>query len=327
MQHIKICITGGAGFIGSHFAKLLRRKMGNNITVIVYDKLTYASDINRLNGTEVTIVEGDICSKSQFTEMLKRYEITHIVHFAAESHVDRSLKDVMPFVETNILGTSNIIECAAKFWLDTPEGFKGKKFIHISTDEVYGSILEDEKPADELSVLNPSNPYAATKAAADQLVIGKMNSEGFPALILRSSNVFGELQHPEKFIPKTLKSIKENTPIIVYGEGAQMRRWISVKTYSEIIWQLLNNPLVGEIINVPGEERFTNLELVCEMRQIYLKENKRESPEIQFIKDRLSHDFYYNISGEKLENWLLSNAINIQYGKMADFLLQEVKKG
>ena len=325
MQDYKICVTGGAGFIGSHFVKFLRNKLGNDVSIVVYDKLTYAADRLRLYGTNATIIEGDVCNGSLFLETLKKYEITHIVHFAAESHVDRSLKDDMPFIQTNILGTANVIECATQFWKNTPEGFNGKKLIHISTDEVYGSIKVEEEPANELSVLNPSNPYSATKAAADQLVIGKMRSDRLPCLILRSSNVFGGLQHTEKFIPKTMSAIKENTPVIVYGKGEQMRRWLDVETYSQIIWYLLESSVVGEIFNVPGKEAFSNIDLVKKMKQIYQDYSKKEVSEIQFTKDRKSHDFFYNISGEKLERWLMSVNKNVQYGKMEDFILREVK--
>lgn len=326
MLQYNICVTGGAGFIGSHFVNFVHKKMGEKAKIIVYDKLTYAADLSRIKGSDVIVVEGDICNASHFLETLRRYSITHIVNFAAESHVDRSLTDDMPFIQTNILGTANVIECATRFWSDASEGFRGKKLIHISTDEVYGSVLLEQLPATEQSVLNPSNPYAATKAAADQLVIGKMRSDGLPALILRSSNVFGKDQNPEKFIPKTFQAIKENKPIIVYGKGEQMRRWLDATTYSEIIWLLLSSPVVGEIFNIPGKEDFTNLELVQLIRAIYKEETKRESSEIQFTTDRKNHDFCYHISGEKLERWLVTLDKNIEYRKISDFIAREVKK-
>jgi dTDP-glucose 4,6-dehydratase len=300
------CVTGGAGFIGSNFVKYLDqlKKTGTQIgVVVVYDKLTYAADLSRLEGANYILVEGDVCNTSHFTEILSKYAITHVIHFAAESHVDRSIYDDMPFILTNILGTASVLEATAQHFRQTPIANSDKMFVQISTDEVYGSILENEKAADESTRLNPSNPYAATKAASDQLVISKMNNEGFPTLILRSSNNFGRFQHNEKLIPKVIDCLSKGTPIPIYGEGRQKRCWLSAQTYSEIIWSLIEASVVNEVINVRGKEIYSNLELVELIRRKYAKMKKLEISElsrIEYVSDRKYHDFFYHIDDSKL---------------------------
>ncbi|HAS74831.1 MAG TPA: dTDP-glucose 4,6-dehydratase [Clostridiales bacterium UBA8960] len=305
----RFCITGGAGFIGSHFVSYLHKLGKGHLklpveAIVIYDKLTYAADLNRLKDIDAIFVEGDVCNANHFTQVLKAYDITHILHFAAETHVDRSLNDDMPFVQTNILGTLSVLEAAAHVWSASPSGYDGKLLVHISTDEVYGPALEYEKPCDEKTVLKPSNPYSATKAAADQLVISKMLGENFPALIIRSSNNFGAHQHPEKLIPKVFECLKKNTPIPVYGEGMQRRCWISAKTLCEIIGILIESDSAGQIFNIRGKETLTNLELVHKIRSAFLEQHSIEDSEyapIAFVPDRRGHDFYYNIDDSKVK--------------------------
>ena len=312
-------ITGGAGFIGSHFVRMLSEK--RDCFIVVYDKLTYAADLTRLDGVRYTLVEGDVLNANHFAETLRKYDITHIVHFAAETHVDRSLSDDMPFVQTNILGMANVLEAASQVWRTRPDGFKDKRFVHISTDEVYGGATEASEPSDEKVALSPSNPYAATKAAADQLVIAKMNGEGFPALIIRSSNNFGWAQHPEKLIPKVLACLSSNSPIPVYGEGLQKRCWISAKTLCDIIDILIEKGEVGQIFNIKGMETYTNLELVKKIRRAYLEKYAIADPcyaEITFVEDRKGHDFFYNIEASKVAGLL---PVDFHYETMDDFLM------
>ncbi len=300
------CVTGGAGFIGSHFVRWLDHLKKTDPLIgelVVYDKLTYAADLSRLKHVDYTLIEGDICSKGDFSKMLMDYSITHIIHFAAESHVDRSIHDELPFIITNILGTATIMDAASQFWLHTIDGYNGKLFVHISTDEVYGAVLESEPAATEETLLRPSNPYAATKAASDQLVIGKMNGDSFPALIVRSSNNFGMGQNTEKFIPKVLDCLIKGHPIPIYGKGLQKRCWLSAQTYSEILWDLIEANVTDAIINVRGNETFTNLELVELMCQKYAQVQGCELSEvsqINYVKDRKNHDFFYHIDDSKL---------------------------
>ncbi len=300
------CVTGGAGFIGSYFVKWLDqiKKIDNQIgAIVVYDKLTYAADLSRLDGVSYTFEEGDVCNASHFADILTKYAITHVVHFAAESHVDRSIHDEMPFIQTNILGTASVLEATEQHFRQLADANFEKMYVHISTDEVYGSILESEKAADENTRLNPSNPYAATKAASDQLVISKMNCEGFPALILRSSNNFGLFQHREKLIPKVIDCLLKGEPIPIYGEGRQKRCWLSAQTYSEIIWSLIEANVAGQVINVRGKEIYSNLELVECIRHKYATLKGLDISEvsrIDYVSDRKHHDFFYNIDDSKL---------------------------
>lgn len=312
-------ITGGAGFIGSHFVRMLSEK--RDCFIVVYDKLTYAADLTRLVGVSYTLVEGDVLNANHFAETLRKYDITHIVHFAAETHVDRSLSDDMPFVQTNILGTASVLESASQVWRTSPDGFKDKRFVHISTDEVYGGSTEASEPSDEKAALSPSNPYAATKAAADQLVIAKMNGVGFPAIIIRSSNNFGGAQNPEKLIPKVLTCLASNLPIPVYGEGLQKRCWISAKTLCDIIDFLIEKGEVGQIFNIKGMETYTNLELVKKIRRAFLEKYAIADPcyaEITFVEDRKGHDFFYNIEASKVAGLL---PLDFHYETMDDFLM------
>ena len=319
------CITGGAGFIGSHFARLLSElKLRNSEIgeIVIYDKLTYAADLKRLVGLNVRVVEGDICNSNHFADVLNAFNITHIVHFAAESHVDRSISDELPFLQTNIIGTACVIESASQHFKKLDKDFSAPLFVHISTDEVYGEVLESATAATEETLLRPSNPYAATKAAADQLVIAKMRREDFPAIIVRSSNNFGKLQHPEKLIPKVIKCLNEGTPIPVYGLGAQKRCWLSANTFSEILLQLILSGIKGEIFNVCGKEVLSNLELVNKIQTVFAEKNElnlEAVSSIHFVEDRKCHDFFYHIDDSKLRSLLKGNA-QIEYETLETFL-------
>lgn len=319
------CITGGAGFIGSHFARLLsdRKKADDEIGVIViYDKLTYAADLNRLSGLDVHVIEGDICNSNHFSKTLNDYKITHIVHFAAESHVDRSLSDELPFLHTNILGTASVIDSAYQHFTGLGKEIQDALYVHISTDEVYGEILESSSAATEETILRPSNPYAATKAAADQLVIAKMRGGNFPSIIVRSSNNFGVLQHPEKLIPKVVQCLREGKPIPVYGQGEQMRCWLSANTFSDILLALISASTKGEIFNICGKEVLSNIELVNMIRISYAEKYGMTldtvSP-IRFVEERKCHDFFYHIDDSKLIR-TLAGTQEIEYESLTSFL-------
>jgi len=303
----RILVTGGAGFIGSHFVKKLCTYSSDfeqaGTQIVVYDKLTYAGDLKRLEGVPHIFVHGDICDGELLNAVLRKYGVTHVVHFAAESHVDRSIADQAPFMRTNVLGTEVLIETVDRFWRETG-GYEHRQFIHISTDEVYGSILQSEKPASETTPLNPMNPYAVSKAKADALVQHKIKRDHFPALILRSSNNYGLNQNAEKFIPRIINCLVNNHPIPVYGKGAQMRCWLSVEDYAEIICELIRLELIGEIFNVVGEETYSNIDMVMKIIEIFGQSVSRpieRQPEITFVPDRAQHDFYYHVDGSKLK--------------------------
>lgn len=297
-----ILVTGGAGFIGSYFVQALNCEKYEK--VIVYDAMTYSSDLNRLKDFEGPIVTGDIGDFEKMISTLREHEITHIVNFAAESHVDRSIEDVNPFLRTNVFGTVNLMEAASVYWLETENGYKDKLFVHISTDEVYGELRERDLPLDENEPLKPSNPYAASKAAADQFVIAKINGEGFPGMIVRSSNNFGLMQNDEKLIPKIVQCLKEGKDIPLYGNGQQKRCWLYVEDYCRILNELMAQKPIGEIYNVKGASSMSNLEVACKMRKAYatfVNLPVEAVSHIAFVDDRKTHDFFYNIDQSKLQ--------------------------
>tara|TARA_R100000664_G_C2756872_1_gene144870 strand:+ start:1585 stop:2484 length:900 start_codon:yes stop_codon:yes gene_type:complete len=276
---MKIIITGGLGFIGSRFVNLCLMK-GHNIKVV--DKLTYAADLNRITPSwrnRLEIIEKDI--KDITVTDLGDYDF--MVNFAAESHVDNSIEDGSPFIKSNVEGTFNLIECARK-------NKSLKKFIQISTDEVYGDILKGE--SDENHPLNPSSYYSATKTASDLLVKSASRTYGLPYIITRTCNNYGPGQHSEKFLPTIVRSINEGKEIPVYGDGLQVREWIYVDDNVNCIYQLMTTDVINSVYNIGSGEtqRYTNLDLISLIG---------ENVKYKFVKDRLGHDRRYALNSEK----------------------------
>jgi len=261
----RIIVTGGLGFIGSHFVNYINNN--TNHEVLIVDKITYAA--NRKNIQKNTpLLEKDICDVTP--EDLGEYD--YIVHFAAESHVDNSIKDGLPFVKTNVQGTFNLLEVARK-------NKKLIKFLHISTDEVYGDMddyknISDNYRANEGEKLNPSSYYSATKTASDLLVMSANRTFGLPYLITRTCNNYGENQHHEKFIPKIIHSIKNGLEVPVYGDGNQIREWIHADDNSKAIYNLLVSEKVNQIYNIGSWESYTNNEIIQMVGEIIGKEVK-----------------------------------------------------
>lgn len=272
----KIIVTGGAGFIGSRFVRLCLEK-GHAVQII--DKLTYASDVNRLPVTTgYTILEKDICDV--VPDDIKDFD--YIVNFAAETHVDNSIKDGKPFIRSNVEGVFNLIEQSRNVGI--------KKFIQISTDEVYGDILEGESK--ETDNLNPSSYYSATKASADMLVLSAYRTYGLPYIITRTCNNFGPGQHEEKFVPKIIKCLKNNLLIPVYTPGTQKREWIHVDDNCQAIYNIMMSDKINEIYNIGSKDRYTNLEIISKLD----KDNKAI---IELVEDRLGHDTRYALDSSK----------------------------
>lgn len=325
MKTFNLLVTGGAGFIGSHFVKHAR-KSGHFDTIVVFDKLTYAADLERLEDVTYTLEVGDVKDTRRLTEILIKYQIEYVIHFAAESHVDRSLADLSPFIETNIIGTASVIQAIRHY----QNSHTLKKFLHISTDEVYGSKLYEAVAATELEQLNPTNPYAATKAAADQLVIELMNEAICPTVIVRSSNVYGETQNKEKLIPKSLEAILQSQPVTLYGDGLNQRSWLYVEDYCQILLMLLLDFVTGEIFNLSGKETYTNQALIGQMQQCYQEIFNQQTLPIEYVKDREKHDVGYHISDEKLMRYLADRSSMISYKRTVDFFkdyMNEAKNG
>ena len=302
----KIIVTGGLGFIGSHFVNYILKN--TNDEVIIVDNETYASNRNNIHG-DVKIIKKDICDITP--EDLGEYD--YIVHFAAESHVDNSIKNGLPFVKTNVQGTFNMVEVAKK-------NNTLKKFLHISTDEVYGDMIEhniENHSANELDNLKPSSYYSATKASSDLIVMSANRTFGLPYLITRTCNNYGENQHIEKFIPKIIHSIKNNQTIPVYGDGKQIREWIHADDNAKAIYTLLISDEINTIYNIGSEERYTNIETLNMIFELLGKEAKFE-----FVKDRLGHDKKYSLDSSKYKNKLGS----IQTIKFKDWLKTQINE-
>jgi len=281
---MRIVVTGGMGFIGSSFVNLLGRKLPT-AQVVVVDKMTYAANPNNLK-TQVTLIKEDICDVT--VEDLGDYD--YLVHFAAESHVDNSIKDGRPFIRTNVEGTFNLIECAR-------QNKNLKKFIHISTDEVYGDMndIDTLAEAHEKYPLHGSSYYSASKAASDLLVEAAGRTFGLPYLITRTCNNYGAHQNAEKFIPKIIQSIKEDKTIPVYGDGRQVREWIDVEDNVQLIYELMLSDQLNEVYNIGSGERYENIEIVNMIGEMLGK-----TPRFEYVTDRLGHDRRYALNSTKV---------------------------
>jgi dTDP-glucose 4,6-dehydratase len=285
---MKIFVTGGAGFIGSHFVRHVLSAR-NEYSVVNFDKLTYAGNLANLEAAaqnpSYKFVKGGVCEAKALEEAM--HGCNAIVHFAAESHVDRSIYEPDPAIETNINGTFALLQAARK--LGTP------RFVHVSTDEVYGDIPEGVF-SDEDSPLNPSSPYAASKAAADLLVLSWVRTYMLPAIIVRPSNNYGPNQFPEKLLPLMITNALEGAPLPIYGDGMQQRNWLHVEDNCRAILAVLEGGRVGEVYNAGGADVETNLALVRRVLQIMGK------PEalIRHVEDRPGHDRRYALNSAKI---------------------------
>lgn len=283
-----VLITGGCGFIGSHFIRLILNKHPD-YTLINLDKLTYAASPENLkdieNNKNYTFFRGDICDKEIVEKLAKDADV--IINFAAETHVDRSITTPEDFIRTDVFGTYVLLEAARKFNI--------KKYIQISTDEVYGSI--EEGSFKETDSLNPGSPYSASKAAADHLVSSYFNTYDLPVIITRSTNNFGPNQYPEKLIPLFITNLLEGKKIPIYGDGLNVRDWIYVLDNCEAIDFVLHNGVVGETYNIGGGNEKTNIEIA----RTLLKELEKEESFIEFVKDRVGHDRRYSVDCLKLK--------------------------
>lgn len=291
---VKLLVTGGAGFIGSAFIKLMLTNHPDwEITNL--DALTYAGNLFNLKEIEgnknYKFIHGNICDKELVENLVKAHD--YIVNFAAETHVDRSIEASENFIQTNINGVHNILENCRKYGI--------KRFVQISTDEVYGSI-EDGGYFYETTPLSPNSPYSASKASADLLTLAYFKTYNMPVLITRCSNNYGPNQYPEKLIPFFIKRILNNQKVPVYGDGMNVRDWLYVDDHCRAIEQVLLHGQIGEVYNIGGHNEKTNLEIT----RIILKELGKDDSMLEFVKDRLGHDRRYAISNDKISkelNW------------------------
>jgi len=279
----RIIVTGGLGFIGSEFVNYVMKN--TNHEVVVLDKMTYEANIDNIKN-EFSLIKKDICNVTE--EDLGEYD--YIVNFAAETHVDNSISNGRPFVETNVMGTFNLLEVARK-------NKNLKKFLQISTDEVYGDMDDNDihhRISTEEFPMKASSYYSATKVSSDMLVISANRTYGLPYLITRTCNNFGEHQNNEKFIPKIISSIKNGVEVPVYGDGSQVREWIHSLDNVKQIYKLLMSDVVNEVYNIGSGERYKNIEIINMIGEILGTEVK-----YRFVKDRLGHDKRYSLSSDK----------------------------
>ncbi len=299
-------VTGGAGFIGSNYIHYMFKKYDNEIRIINVDVLTYAGNLENLKDIEnrdnYTFIRADICDKEAISRIFEENDIDRVVHFAAESHVDRSIKDPEVFVRTNVMGTAVMLNCARAAW-ELPDGSykEGKKFLHVSTDEVYGSLPDDENAFFyETSPYDPHSPYSASKASSDLLVKSYMDTYKFPANITNCSNNYGPYQFPEKLIPLMIANALNEKPLPVYGEGLNIRDWLYVEDHCKAIDLILHKGRVGEVYNIGGHNEMRNIDIV----KIICKALGKPESLITFVTDRKGHDMRYAIDPTKIHSEL-----------------------
>lgn len=284
---MRLLVTGGAGFIGSHFIRYMLGRYPD-YQIFNLDKLTYAGNLKNLaevsQNPHYTFIQGDIADRALADELASKTDV--IINFAAETHVDRSIQDSTPFLTTNILGTQSLIEAALKY--------NHQSYIQISTDEVYGDILEGAFT--EESPLRPSSPYSASKAAADMLVLSYVRTYGLPAIISRCSNNYGTNQYPEKIVPFFIKKLMAGEKAPLYGDGSNVRDWLHALDHCRAVDLILQKGKIGEVYNIGARNEHSNLEIAKKILKILALPEDR----IEFIKDRPGHDLRYAIDASKI---------------------------
>ena len=322
----KVVVTGGYGFIGSNLIKYLLKK---NYFVINIDKLSYSANLYNLKNVKTkkyVFVKANIGDKKKIISMLNKYKPKIIFNLAAETHVDRSIDGPKPFIDNNIYGVFNLLE-SIRFYIKKS---KNKiKLIHVSTDEVYGDIVDKSKRADENYQYKPSSPYAASKASADHLVKSYVRTYNFPAIISNCSNNYGPNQFPEKIIPKLIFNILNNKPLPIYGKGLNSREWIYVEDHCRALEVLSIKGKLGENYNIGSSEDLTNLELTKLIIKIIKKKlpNIIKKVKIKFVKDRPGHDIRYALNSKKMQKkfkWLAITKINVGLSKTIDWYINNL---
>jgi dTDP-glucose 4,6-dehydratase len=304
-----LLVTGGAGFIGSNYIHYVLQA-DPQVHVVNLDALTYAASLDSLAGlpdpTRHVFVQGDVCDQQLVADLIREHEIDAVVHFAAESHVDRSILGPAPFVQTNIVGTFSLLEAARQAWLASFGSERDRlRFHHVSTDEVYGSLEPEEPAFAETTPYSPHSPYAASKASSDHLVRAYAHTYGLPVVITNCSNNYGPRQFPEKLVPLVILNALEGKPLPVYGDGQQVRDWLYVEDHCEALWTVLQRGALGETYNIGGGAQVTNLSLVTRVCEILdeLVPDAASRPHlslVQFVEDRPGHDRRYAMNISKI---------------------------
>ncbi len=305
-------ITGGAGFIGSHVVRLFVNRYPD-YQIVNLDKLTYAGNLANLRDVErcpnYTFVKGDICDYERMRQLMREHAIDGIILLAAESHVDRSIKDPFTFARTNVMGTLSLLQAAKEYWESQPEHYEGKRFYHISTDEVYGALeLHSDSLFHEETKYAPHSPYSASKASSDHFVRAYHDTYGMPTIVTNCSNNYGPYQFPEKLIPLFITNIRHGKPLPVYGKGENVRDWLYVEDHARAIDTIFHRGRVAETYNIGGFNEWTNIDLIKVLirtvDRLLGNPEGTSLPLITFVTDRAGHDLRYAIDSTKLKQEL-----------------------
>lgn len=306
-----LLITGGAGFIGGHVVRLMTQRYPD-YHIICLDKLTYAGNLETIadvaEAPNFTFVQADICDYETMRRLLVEHEVDGIIHLAAESHVDRSISDPFTFARTNVLGTLSLLQAAKEVWSAHPEGYEGKRFYHISTDEVYGALELDGGFFTEETKYDPHSPYSASKASSDHFVRAFHDTYGLPTLVTNCSNNYGPYQYPEKLIPLFIHNIIQRKPLPVYGKGENIRDWLYVLDHARAIDTIFHKGAIASTYNIGGFNEWCNIDLVHLLVKTVdriLGHPEGYSEElITYVTDRAGHDLRYAIDSSKLKEEL-----------------------
>tara|TARA_Y100000310_G_scaffold334897_1_gene415669 strand:+ start:6562 stop:7554 length:993 start_codon:yes stop_codon:yes gene_type:complete len=296
-----ILVTGGCGFIGSNFVNRIAKQrqpiINDKVNIVVVDKLTYAGNRDNIKDVPHKFYQYDITNVEQMTYVFDQHKFDGIFHFAAESHVDRSIDSSSEFLMTNVIGTQVLLDLVKRHWSDYKNG---RKFIHVSTDEVYGSLTNTDQSSKEGDVYKPNSPYSASKAASDLLVRSYVKTHDVPAIITHCTNNYGKHQHLEKFIPTIIRKALKDEKIPVYGKGDNIRDWVHVNDHCDSLWGLYTNGEIGQTYNIGGNNERTNISIVIDI----LRMMGKSLDLIDFVDDRKGHDFRYSVNTNKIEHLL-----------------------
>jgi dTDP-glucose 4,6-dehydratase len=324
----KILVTGGAGFIGSHLIRLFVNKYPE-YKIVNLDKLTYAGNLANLKDVEnkgnYEFIKADIVDGALIMDLFVKEQFTDVIHLAAESHVDRSISNPIEFVMTNVIGTVNLLNAAKHIWKDQ---FDGKRFYHVSTDEVYGTLGETGM-FEETTAYDPHSPYSASKASSDHFVRAYLDTFGLPSVISNCSNNYGSYQFPEKLLPLFINNIQNKKPLPVYGKGENIRDWLWVEDHARAIDTIFHKAEIGTTYNIGGHNEWTNIDLIKLLCKVMDKKLGRENGEseklITYVKDRAGHDLRYAIDSSKLQKdlgWTPSLQFEEGLEKTVDWYLE-----